>query len=310
MSLPVWEVTWYFSIPSWTSHKPSEDVSVNVWHALKTQEGNHLRLKSWDKLVPVPVSHTASCLLSGTKKPQKITRTHRNSILISVTSHLMALLILQWSPTPMKFHVSSSSTHPSVHPSVRLSVQAPGSHFPWDGVGGSCSDADSFWCGGAAVLQALYGWDSGGSSHRPPVSHSPVLVSAHSSQSQMREENSENTPVHHPHHCRPFIHPSFMNRTPRYLRERKLHSFPPFPPWPCDRLCAGKNRIKHTLVSMWSLTLQDETSEELLLLSLWVFKSIMLHRTWFNLFKLQDYTLQFILISVRLPNKYQLLSEL
>lgn len=170
MSLPVWEVTWYFSIPSWTSHKPSEDVPVNVWHALKTQEGNHLRLKSWDELVPVPVSHTASCLLSGTKKPQKITRTHRNSILISVTSRLMALLILQWSPTPMKFHVSSSSTHPSVHPSVHLSVQAPGSHFPWDGVGGSCSDADSFWCGGAAVLQALYGWDSGGSSHRPPVS--------------------------------------------------------------------------------------------------------------------------------------------
>lgn len=54
--------------------------------------------------------------------------------------------------------------HPSICPSVRPSVQAPGSHFPWDGVGGSCSDVEE------QQFFRLSTAETGGSSHCPPVS--------------------------------------------------------------------------------------------------------------------------------------------
>lgn len=61
--------------------------------------------------------------------------------------------------------------HPSICPSIRPSV-CPST---WQSLPVGWCRRLLFRCwllliGGAAVLQALYGWDSGGSSHRPPVS--------------------------------------------------------------------------------------------------------------------------------------------
>lgn len=167
-----------------------------------------------------------------------------------------------------------------------------------------------FRCGGAAFLQALYGWD-----WRKLTLSTCILTllfwclpTAHSHRWGKKTQKTHQYITHIT--ADPSFTPHLWAGPQDICGSGNSSLFHPFHHDPVIVCVQEKKRRKHTLVSMWSLTLQDETSEELLLLSLWVFKSIMLHHTWFNLFKLQDYTLQFILISVRLPNKYQLLSEL